>query len=1064
VVLAGLVCLLSSLVAVSLFHRARAAHDRVRSRHSWLLLAGAATGCGIWATHFIAMLAYDPAVTVTYNIGLTVASLLVAVIVTFAGLTAAMGGWARWAAPVGGAIVGAGVAGMHYLGMWALVVPGHVAWSADLVLTSIGLGMVLGAFALEIAIRRTDIGGTLAAAVLLTLAIVSHHFTAMGAVQIVPDPMLSFSGHGLSPGALALAVAAAAVAVLGMSLIGAIADSFLARRAQQFASARQVLIAESKEQLRQQNIRLDAALNNMSQGLCMFNADEEIVVFNRRFLEMYKLSPQVVRPGCKFRDLIQHRKEVGLLEGDPETFYRRIIDDIRQGETTTGHFRTTEGRIIQALNEPMPGGGWVTTHEDVTERRQAEEQIREQKRQLDTALNNMSQGLNMFDASGRLVVCNERYLSMYGLSPDIVKPGCTVEEMVQARITNGTFFTADPQRYIAELLDAMHKRQAASTTMELPDGRTIAVVSHPTPDGSGWVVTHEDITERRRTEMERDRSQAFANLVIENVPSTIVLKDAHTLRYVLINRAGEKYFGVDRNTMIGKLTDEVFPKELANKIAAHDHEILRTGEQQFFDERPLATPSGETRIATTTRMPIRDAQGQTQYLLTVMEDRTHHKRAEAQIARLVHHDALTGLPNRAAFTACIDATIDTTAKEGGSFALMSLDFDRFKEVNDVYGHAAGDELLRQLSTRLEGAVGGAFLARLGGDEFVIIATDGVQPAAAEAMADRLVAAVSEAIPVNGHSVNIGLSIGVAIFPIDGANSATLVNNADAALYRAKAEGRGAFRFFEADMDQQLRERRALQQELRSAIERGELVLDYQPQARIGGDIIGFEALVRWHHPQHGIIPPSTFIPLAEESGMIVAMGEWIMREACREAASWPKPLQIAINLSPVQFQHGDLAGLVHTVLLESGLPASRLEFEITEGVLIDDFSRAVGMLRRIKALGVRIAMDDFGTGYSSLSYLQSFPFDKIKIDQSFISNLGRNAQSATIVRAVIGLARGLDLPVLAEGVETKEQLAFLAKESCDEIQGYLIGQPLPIDGYAVMVGRATKARAGAAAS
>ena len=1063
VLLAGLVCLLGSLVAISLFHRARAAHDRARSRHLWLLLAGAATGCGIWATHFIAMLAYEPPVTVAYSVGLTVASLIVAVVVTFAGLAVAMSGRLRWAAPLGGAIVGGGIAGMHYLGMSALVVPGNVAWSADLVLVSIGLGVGLGAVALYVANRWTDISGTLAAAVLLTLAIVSHHFTAMGAIQIVPDPMLSFADNGLSPGALALAVAAAAVAVLGMSLIGAIADSFLARRAQQFAHARHELIAESQEQTRQQNVRLDAALNNMSQGLCMFNADEEIVVFNRRFLEMYKLSPQVVRPGCKFRDLIQHRKDVGLLDADPEPHYRRIIDGIRGGKTTTGLFTTTAGRIIQALNQPMPGGGWVTTHEDVTERRQAEQQLREQKLQLDTALNNMSQGLNMFDASGRLIVCNERYLAMYGLSPDIVKPGCTVEELVQARIASGTFFAADPQRYTAELLEAMRKREAASTIMELPDGRIIAVVSHPTPDGNGWVVTHEDITERRRAEMERDRSQAFANLVIENVPSTIVLKDAQTLRYVLINRAGEKYFGVPRSAMIGKLTDEVFPKDLADLITEHDHEIIRTGEPQFYDERPLATPSGDIRIATASRMPIRDAHGQTLYLLTVMEDRTHRKRAEAQIARLVHHDLLTGLPNRAAFTACIDATIETAAQDGNSFALMCLDFDRFKEVNDVYGHATGDELLRQLSERLQAAAGGAFVARLGGDEFVVIATDGEQPAAAEAMADRLLAAVNKAISVNGHSVSIGLSIGIAIFPVDGADSAALVSNADAALYRAKADGRGTFRFFEADMDQRLRERRALQQELRSAIERGELALHYQPQARISGEIIGFEALVRWHHPQHGTIPPNTFIPLAEESGLIVEMGEWIMREACREAASWPKPLQIAINLSPVQFHHGDLPGLVHAVLLETGLPPSRLELEITEGVLIDDFSRAVGTLRRLKALGVRIAMDDFGTGYSSLSYLQSFPFDKIKIDQSFISNLGHNSQSATIVRAVIGLARGLDLPVLAEGVETKEQLAFLAKESCDEIQGFLIGRPLPIDGHAALIGRPAQTRASAAA-
>jgi diguanylate cyclase (GGDEF)-like protein/PAS domain S-box-containing protein len=820
----------------------------------------------------------------------------------------------------------------------------------------------------------------------------------------------------------------------------------------------------AEEQVREQKLQMDAALNNISQGLVMFDVDTRLVLCNRRYLELYHLSADAVKPGLTLRGLLALRKATGTFMRDPEPYIAELQTALATGKPVTFAPELADGRTISIENHPLADGRWVSTHEDITERRLAEQQLREQKLQLDTALNNMSQGLNMFDASGRLVVCNERYLLMYGLSSEVVKPGCTVEELVHARIISGTFFAADPQRYIGELLESMRKREAASTTMELPDGRIIAVVSRATPDGGGWVVTHEDITERRRTEMERDRSQALADLVIENVPSTIVLKDAKSLRYVLINRAGEDYFGVPRKDMIGKLANEVFPQKEADTIAQHDHEILRTGEQQFYDERPLATPSGDIRIAMTTRMPIRDAHGETQFLLTVMEDRTNRKHAEAQIERLVHHDLLTSLPNRAAFTACIDSTIETAAKDGHSFALMCLDLDRFKEVNDVYGHVVGDELLRQLSKRLQAAVGGAFLARLGGDEFVVIATDGEQPAAAEAMAERLVAAVGESTVVNGHSMNISVSVGIAIFPVDGADAGTLVSHADAALYRTKAQGRGKFRFFEADMDQRLRERRVLQQELRSAMERGELILYYQPQARINGDIIGFEALVRWQHPQRGLIPPSTFIPLAEESGFIVPMGEWIMREACRQAASWPHPLQIAVNLSPVQFRHGDLPGLVHSVLLETGLPPSRLELEITEGVLIDDFSRAVSILRRLKALGARIAMDDFGTGYSSLSYLQAFPFDKIKIDKSFISNLGRNIQSATIVRAVIGIARSLELPVLAEGVETKEQLAFLAKESCDEVQGYLIGRPLPIDNYATLTGRPKKTRAGAAAS
>jgi diguanylate cyclase (GGDEF)-like protein len=385
--------------------------------------------------------------------------------------------------------------------------------------------------------------------------------------------------------------------------------------------------------------------------------------------------------------------------------------------------------------------------------------------------------------------------------------------------------------------------------------------------------------------------------------------------------------------------------------------------------------------------------------------------------------------------------------------VLCLDLDRFKDVNDVFGHSTGDALLSEMSRRLAATAEGAFLARIGGDEFTLISADGPQPATAVALADRLLETVADDFEIDGQKLRVGLSVGIAFYPTDGMTGAALLSNADAALYRAKADGRGLLRVFEAEMDRQLRERRSLQQDLRSAMLKDELLLHYQPQAHVSGEVVGFEALVRWYHAKRGLVSPAEFVPLAEESGLIIPIGEWVLRKACEEAASWPKPLQIAVNLSPVQFRHGDLPRLVHSILIETGLTPSRLELEITEGVLFDDFSRATSILRRLKALGVKIAMDDFGTGYSSLSYLQSFPFDKIKIDRSFTSLIKENPQSAAIIRAIVGLGRGLSMNIVAEGVETSDQLDFLREEDCHHVQGYLVGRPYPIEKYAEEVGR-----------
>ncbi|HTT49141.1 MAG TPA: EAL domain-containing protein [Pseudolabrys sp.] len=670
---------------------------------------------------------------------------------------------------------------------------------------------------------------------------------------------------------------------------------------------------------------------------------------------------------------------------------------------------------------------------------------------LDAAVNNMVQGLCMFDAQNRLLVWNERYRSMYSIGRKRIWRGCTIRDLLDARIAAGTF-PLDPARYDDELRAALKLGKTYVITVELTDGRVIEVVNQPIK-GGGWVATHEDITERTGAKRELEQTRSFLDTIIENVPSPIIVKGAQDLRYMLINRAAEQYLGVDRRTLLGKRAAEVMPPATAEQIEEQDRKLIAAGTIIFRDEHAVATPGNGTRIVKTTRLPVMGADGKPLYLISVIRDLTDRKRHEQQIAHMAHHDPLTDLPNRTAFNECIAATLDLAKASGDSFALLSIDLDRFKAVNDVFGHGVGDALLREIAGRMEQACQGAFLARVGGDEFHAITPTGPQPATAETLAEKLVTALDTDIDIEGLPLRVEVTVGVAIFPQDGTDVVTLIANADAALFRAKSEARGSIRFFEPSMDQQLRDKRALQQDLRTAIARGEIELHYQPQALISGEITGFEALVRWHHPRQGLVSPNVFIPLAEESGLIVELGEWILRTACREAASWPRPLRIGVNLSPVQFHYGDLPTLVHQILLETGLSPARLELEITEGVLIGDFNRAVSILRRLKALGVRIAMDDFGTGYSSLSYLQSFPFDKIKIDKSFITNLGQSQQSATIVRAVLALGRGLDMPVVAEGVETEEQLKFLAAESCNEIQGFYVGRPKPIADYAETVGR-----------
>jgi diguanylate cyclase len=756
--LAAFICILASLTAINLLRHARKSTGNMRL--VWLAVSAISTGFGIWATHFVAMLAFTPGLPSGYNIALTALSLVAAILVTAIGLYVSLIPNWRHGPWIGGAIVAGGIAAMHYTGMAAFDVAGIVLWDPALVVASIGFATAIGAVALPVGLHGDEEKWKIGGAVLLTLAICCHHFTAMAAVSIIPDAAIEVPLSTLPAGWLALAIAFASLFILGLALAGVVLD----------------------------------------------------------------------------------------------------IRDVRRSELEVDRMRDLANASVEGL----------------------------------------------------LVCDGEKIVSV-----------------------NTSF--------------AMLAGQPASSLV-----------------GAGLEKCFPDRTARTRL-------LSGSNQVVET-----------SLRH-----------------RDGSMT----PVEL----------LLRP---IVFSGRPHHV------------VAVRDLQAR--------------KEAEQHIHFLAHHDSLTSVPNRSYFNARVDQEI--AALSGSeSLAVLCLDLDRFKEVNDLFGHAAGDTVLQTVATRIAAVLGERqMIARLGGDEFAILMPGVKNPEAAGRLAETVLEAL-RATSDRPETNAISTSIGIAICPSDAMDRESLLSHADTALYRAKTDGRNTYRFYEASMGAAVRERRLLEHDLRLAIARHELRLVYQPQQGAQSQAMtGFEALLRWKHPVRGEISPAVFIPIAEESGTILEIGDWVLKTACREAATWEQPLTIAVNVSAIQLYNPDFVAELHQILIDTGLSPRRLEIEITETALVRDFNRALTTLRQVKALGIRIAMDDFGTGYSSLSNLRAFPFDKIKIDGSFIKSVNSNEQAATIVRAVLGLGRGLGLPVLAEGVETDAELQFLRDEMCDEVQGYLLGRPAAI--------------------
>lgn len=797
------------------------------------------------------------------------------------------------------------------------------------------------------------------------------------------------------------------------------------------------------------NAFVSSAMNNLNQGVVMTDAQRRVIFCNDRYLEIYGLTRSDLRRDMTDHDILELRRKRGVLGVSDNEFYEKAAS--ANGLIT----ELPDGRAILAKYFVLPNGGSVATHLDVSEQRRLSRQLASTKQFLESVLDHVPACVaakNIED--GCYIFANSAYERFWGLSRDCAV-GRNARELF-APISAASIESADRAalnspdgqfRNEFEVDRAGARRRVASIRI---------VVRNESNKPEFLLIVFEDITDRRSLSQELENTKKFLELVVDNIPVALIVEQVKDGRYLLANRSAETILNRRREEATGLTASDIFNAKEAKLIIARDEAAIKK-RGMITEEHPISTKDG-LRLFLTRRATVLGDTGEPQYLIKTHEDVTDRRQTESRMAHMAYHDGLTDLPNRAAFLQALTQMIEACEGTSEEFAVLCIDLDGLKEVNDVFGHALGDKLLIEVAQRLQDSARGGVVARLSGDEFGLI-IDGKQPDAGLALAQQLGEAVAKEFQIDGRPVRAGATTGMAVFPHNGTDGASLLANAGAALFRAKQKSRGTIGLYQPEMDQQIRDRRVLHQDLSMAIKNGELSLAFQPQGAAGrsvveSEIIGFEALARWQHPVRGQVSPAEFIPIAEESGLIVEMGEWILREACREAASWPKPLQVAVNLSPAQFMHGDVVGLVHSILIETGLAPSRLELEITEGVLIEDFDRGLALLRRLKALGVRISMDDFGSGYSSLSYLQAFPFDKIKIDRAFIINLGRNPQSAAIVRAVIDLGHGLEMSIIAEGVETVEQLAFLAKEGCDGVQGYLLGKPLPIGKYAGLVGRA----------
>jgi diguanylate cyclase (GGDEF)-like protein/PAS domain S-box-containing protein len=696
-------------------------------------------------------------------------------------------------------------------------------------------------------------------------------------------------------------------------------------------------------------------------------------------------------------------------------------------------------RIPGRPAKPSPklsGSGRVSAEigEIVRKRAEAEAAIAEARKsheRLREAIDILPQGIVFLDAEGRYILWNKKYSEIYNRSSDLFEHGARLQDTIRVGVARGDYPEAigREEEWLAERLTKLYQ-PGERHEQTLADGRVILIEERLTEDG-GVIGLRVDITELKQRE-------ASFRLLFDSNPVPMIVCALDGERILGVNDAAVEHYGYSRAE---------FEKLTIRNLQAFDSELPWAGDHSS-DEQTARTWKHVRADGALIDLAIYSRQlihGDQPAILLSLMDITERKRAEARLAFMAQHDSLTGLPNRNLLRQQMDDILLHTRRGAEKVAVLVLGLDNFKAVNDTLGHGIGDKLLRGVAKRLRSTLRDEdTLARLNSDEFAIVQSGVARPEDAVLLARRLLEAIGDPYLLDGHSVVIGASIGIAVSPGDGDESEKLLKNADMALSRAKNDFRGTFSFFEAEMDARAQTRRKIEIDLRDAIQNDVLRPYYQPLVDLAtGRITGCEALVRWPHAERGMISPAEFIPVAEETGLINALGGLMLQRACMDAAQWPDDVRVAVNLSPLQFRVGNLLSVVMDALKHSGLPARRLELEITETLLLEKSSQVLATLHALRSLGVRISVDDFGTGYSSLSYLRSFPFDKIKIDQSFVRDLGSNRDAQAIVRSIISLGMGLGVTITAEGVETEAEFSCLRDEGCHEGQGYLFSHARP---------------------